>query len=1551
MGDYCERWHGGPTRECRTRFEERSNAAGCDESRFSALYGTDPAPPARPRLKEEGLCFAVWLQNGHYYRKMAHGYPLGGGAQRAARTRYCGRGRGYMAIADSLPEHQLFSEIMRKSVPAADIQAGKPSYIESYRTMATRYWVPVSAGNRAIGSYGKTKSDVSETKGPDAIPHRLYNERWYKNGLYGTMFPCVDTRFYFSGPRLFRYIDGPSDRRWAALFNGTASSGCLEFCNTTVHKDASCGLSCRKCADTCKTKCSTEPEACLNCTRSEPYYGSICSAVCGGPVGSLDLGEASSFMAWRYATSYDKTAIEGQIEHDSTHTTPSARHSAIVADTCVKYSPEKVGEAKTSTSISVECCEEKAQKAEPQSWNWESTSMTAHGGFIGTIEPSKQQLRRRELNAAVLVEFDPAMQESPGSAASWNACGNGAICDCVWTTDTPFFPTTPGGFVLIDCEGLYLIDAPHLPTSTDGWDSTTIDFPSVTLELNGNNLAQLPDLYMNGAGPQEWISEVDLRNNQLTILPTLQHRVLSLLKLEGNYITEVDGAVLAGLTALVELRLGRQHDDAIPRLLNFSSELLCKVDPPSRCTSTASPTLTLASGERTTTPKNVGTSSVARPDSNEAEPAAQSTGTSAEITAALVSTLLLVVALSACGVGALIYRRNHRRAAASRAALREYTMRARCRAWARFVKNYPGLLHSQWRAGGASEDGVCDPFEPRHSTSGWSVAIAQERVSLGSEIPRGRYGRKYRARLSTRPEQFDGGPAPGALAVPNRSFVADSGLPAVAEIFKLGKGGGMGSDRSVAKDSSTLNDFLVEAHVQAAIRCDNIVRVIGIVADALPMMLITEHLIGGDLKTYVRSCRPTSPKARERLGAAELVTITLQVANACEYLELRGIVHRALMAQNVLVGRDHRTVKLAGFALAREANLDSGYYRPSEIGPDRRDTIRWYPPELFGDGAKYTAKTDVWSLGVMVWEIFTYGKLPFGKLALPEIKREARGGGAMLEQPPACPDDLYCWLQRCWNAELPSARPKASSLCGLAKLLAIPATDKLRQSSLAVWELKQPNDRRPPTIDGSTRWNVNKTLGHFGIATIHSHRCCHTESASSHMLQDRMAGTVAPNADAAIGIKFKATPGLGSATLLSHFIDELWYMRHPNIAVDMLGCGGPSDPVLFMRWPGQSLFQALGSGRLRPGADADKAATIALEVAQALEYLTCKGRPHGHVSSHMVYLGSDLRAKVLVLPVPNAGDRNQARFKPNVGNGAGYIHIGATAGNVSAVEAGPPPSPPQTNEPFPTDFRWWPPERMLLDRATAAADSYSFGVVLWELFHNEVPFAAVPLAETLQALVASTGTLPALPCRWPVLWAAMEELFAQCCALEPGARPDAFKIVLVLLELVRGPDRWEVSGDDFQLLEQLGEGQYGTVDKMLTTLFEPEGEFKIVAVKTLKDVDDQNANTEFMAEINVMKKFRHPNLVRLLGACTATAPPKMILECVSGGSLEEWLPVNGKQVGSIGLGVIAHQSAQGLAALHQAGIVHRDLAARNVSCTRLPISVILDRHCRKSCSF
>ena len=127
-----------------------------------------------------------------------------------------------------------------------------------------------------------------------------------------------------------------------------------------------------------------------------------------------------------------------------------------------------------------------------------------------------------------------------------------------------------------------------------------------------------------------------------------------------------------------------------------------------------------------------------------------------------------------------------------------------------------------------------------------------------------------------------------------------------------------------------------------------------------------------------------------------------------EYLASKNCIHRDLAARNVLVTEDE-TMKIADFGLARDIQYRE-YYRKNTEG---RLPVKWMAPEALID-SRYTSRSDVWSFGVVLWEIMTLGGKPWHRKTLHEIVQHLREG-TRLEKPFICPDELYYLMTEAWK--------------------------------------------------------------------------------------------------------------------------------------------------------------------------------------------------------------------------------------------------------------------------------------------------------------------------------------------------------------------------------------------------------------------------------------------------------------------------------------------------------------------------------------------------------
>ncbi|XP_075396514.1 high affinity nerve growth factor receptor isoform X2 [Tenrec ecaudatus] len=216
---------------------------------------------------------------------------------------------------------------------------------------------------------------------------------------------------------------------------------------------------------------------------------------------------------------------------------------------------------------------------------------------------------------------------------------------------------------------------------------------------------------------------------------------------------------------------------------------------------------------------------------------------------------------------------------------------------------------------------------------------------------------------------------------------------------------------------SARQDFQREAELLTMLRHQHIVRFFGVCTEGRPLLMVFEYMRHGDLNRFLRSHGPDAKLLASKedvapgpLGLGQLLAVASQVAAGMVYLAGLHFVHRDLATRNCLVGQG-LVVKIGDFGMSRDI-YSTDYYR---VGGRTMLPIRWMPPEsiLY---RKFTTESDVWSFGVVLWEIFTYGKQPWYQLSNTEAI-ECITQGHELERPRACPPEVYAIMRGCWQRE------------------------------------------------------------------------------------------------------------------------------------------------------------------------------------------------------------------------------------------------------------------------------------------------------------------------------------------------------------------------------------------------------------------------------------------------------------------------------------------------------------------------------------------------------
>ncbi|KAF5404191.1 Tyrosine-protein kinase [Paragonimus heterotremus] len=210
-------------------------------------------------------------------------------------------------------------------------------------------------------------------------------------------------------------------------------------------------------------------------------------------------------------------------------------------------------------------------------------------------------------------------------------------------------------------------------------------------------------------------------------------------------------------------------------------------------------------------------------------------------------------------------------------------------------------------------------------------------------------------------------------------------------------------------------DFLKEAKIMKRLHHARLVRLYAVVT-AEPIYIVTELMPHGSLLHYLRD------GAGKELDFKALIDMMAQIASGMAYLEKEGYIHRDLAARNILVG-DNNTVKVADFGLARIVDGADETYTAKQ---GTQFPIKWTAPEAALLG-RFTVKSDVWSFGIVIYEIITYGQVPFPSMDNAETLQQVDRGYRM-PRPSNCPQPVYEVMLKTWDSN-PEQRPTFESLC------------------------------------------------------------------------------------------------------------------------------------------------------------------------------------------------------------------------------------------------------------------------------------------------------------------------------------------------------------------------------------------------------------------------------------------------------------------------------------------------------------------------------------------
>ncbi|XP_063699898.1 tyrosine-protein kinase Shark isoform X2 [Culicoides brevitarsis] len=723
--------------------------------------------------------------------------------------------------------------------------------------------------------------------------------------------------------------------------------------------------------------------------------------------------------------------------------------------------------------------------------------------------------------------------------------------------------------------------------------------------------------------------------------------------------------------------------------------------------------------------------------------------------------------------------------------------------------------------------------------------------------------------------------------------------------------------------------FIREAQYMMDLHHSCIVRLIGICLEK-EVMMIQELVPLGSMLEYLQ-------KNKDNFTDLELECLATEIASGMDYLVSKRFVHRDLAARNVLL-KSRVKAKISDFGLSRVFKREENYYEAREGG---KWPIKWYAPESFLYG-KFSHASDVWSFGIVLWEMFTRGEVPYGDETPGSKVIEMIEKGERLPKPDDCPNEIYQQMLACWQNE-PKMRPTFSYLIQFFKQMRVEAGNEVEYTSISDLDrefhasspelennnLQQSKKRVPLPVPVAPKTSADFVVNRADVTVGREINKDEFGSVHEGVFHPSNGGNKTP---VAVKKLLDATNRQSHHQFLTEF-SLLMKINHPFI-VKLIGVVvEPPQMILQELCRMGTLLNYVRGNRqnIKPETDIK---LWAYQIAAGMNYLGTKNVIHRNLAARNVLLANSQQIKICDFGLAKILYKDQDMYVAR-----------------NAVK-------------FPS--KWYAPESIKHQEFSAKSDVFSYGVLLWELYS----FGAEPWGMNVNGPQAmqklEQGQNLSIPAACP------EEVYDQlllCWNLDPSNRPtfnalmnffdklgkmdedDEFMTLSDVQRLSQTTSTQDsnansinsnvpneflpvdkiINRTDVSLKEQLGEGEFGFVylGELKCRGNSMNGTFK-VAVKTLKAEKAETYRNSFLQEFSVMMKLDHLHIVRLLGI--VKHPELMIIqELMTEGPLLKYLRENKDSIlPDIELKLWAFQIASGMNYLVTKHFVHRDLSARNI---------------------
>ncbi|XP_057312170.1 uncharacterized protein LOC130653668 [Hydractinia symbiolongicarpus] len=706
--------------------------------------------------------------------------------------------------------------------------------------------------------------------------------------------------------------------------------------------------------------------------------------------------------------------------------------------------------------------------------------------------------------------------------------------------------------------------------------------------------------------------------------------------------------------------------------------------------------------------------------------------------------------------------------------------------------------------------------------------------------------------------------------------------------------------KTVLPHKMNRNDFLSEAAIMKHLSHPKLVQLYGICTIPLdkPIYIVLELMQKGSLNKYLKS------SSGEKLTLCDQVDMAVQVADGLQYLENKGVVHRDIAARNILVG-DNNQLKISDFGLSKILHHNTNDNAGEE---NAAFAIKWTAPEAIIE-QKFSSKSDVWSFGILLYEILTKGKQPYPSLSNHDTLSFVSKGNKM-PAPNGCPEELYEIMSSCWerNAQerptFETLKWKLEEFCLelLKKGKCFFTMDLLENTSCA---------RRGSCGGGGVfLWKKRFTLTICFLQSLQ-------HKSTLYLLKVLHKFTMLPGVNEIIS--FICTKIHHTAhTSFSGVFSRIYFMLYPKVRRNCWNIYQVLVYPMEMKLFGKNKKSELGTGKSR--------STFYVDIFEDNVDKYCPSP-----QPDIVPLGGNIYIALFNFVPRDEGDlafqkgeyievlddRRDTWWKARsvktkkegfIPNNYVALHNSLKAHDWFFDEL-------TKREADLLLFRMGIPGSFIIRKSESKPGDYTLSLRDAKgMKHYHI--TSVDGGGYSINSKTCFAELSALVKHYQNAKDGLSHKLGNACQRR------------VLAPSISNPSRsdpWEIARDRISLDKKLGKGHYGEVWEGTWN------EAIRVAVKTV--ISKKMDRDDFLAEATVMKRLSHPKLIQLYAICTRPLdePIYIILELMPKGSLDKYLKSgSGNTLTLRDLIDMAAQIANGLQYLENNRVVHRDIAARNI---------------------